>query len=84
MSEKLVNILKEHDVRISKKGNVCLYDFVKNVVESKNPKLYTKKLDKFHKITINNEEYINPKDCIDILKTTNFTAGSILNGSLFL
>ena len=42
--EKLIKVLQGNDVRISKKGNICLNDFVENVVKSKNPKLYMKKI----------------------------------------
>lgn len=70
--EKLKEILQENDVRISTKGNICLNDFVENIIESKNPKLYIKKLITYDKTMINNELYIKPDDCIDILKNTNF------------
>jgi prophage antirepressor-like protein len=70
--EKLIEILEDNDIRISKKGNICLNDFVENIVESKNPKLYIKKLTNYDKIAINDEYYIKPEDCVDILKNTNF------------
>lgn len=70
--EKLIEILRENNVRISTKGNICLNDFVVNIIKSKNPNLYIKKLTDYDKITINNKDYICPDDCIDILKSTNF------------
>lgn len=70
--EKLVELLEELDVRISKKGNINLVDFVENVMKSKNSESYIKKLKNYQSITINDKEYIRPCDCIDILKKTNF------------
>lgn len=71
-SEKLIDILKQNNVRMSTKGNICLYGFVKNIVGSKNPKLYVRKLSDYNKIIINDKPYISLDDCIDILKNTNF------------
>jgi prophage antirepressor-like protein len=71
-SEKLIEILRENNVKISNKGNICLNDFVNNIIESKNSKLYIKKLIGYDKILINNKHYISPDDCIDILNKTNF------------
>src|SRR5579862_8749290 len=70
--EKLVEILQDNDVRISKKGNICLNDFVSEIVESKNPKLYIKRLTDCDKMLIGDDYYIKPNDCIEILKNTNF------------
>jgi len=70
--EKLIKILRNNDVRISTYGNICLNDFVTNVIESKNSKLYIKKLNKYEKIDVKGRIYINPDDCVDILKNTNF------------
>lgn len=64
--KKLIEILKDNDIRISKKGNICLNDFVENVIKSKNPNLYIKKI--LDKITINDDFYIKQEDCIEILK----------------
>ncbi|ANB50165.1 putative Bro-N domain-containing protein [Powai lake megavirus] len=68
---KLIKILEENEVNISNKGNICLNDFVKNVVESKNPNLYMKKL-KYDIIIIKGNKYIKPEDCIDLLKNAKF------------
>lgn len=70
VNEKLIYFLRQNDVRISTKNNICLNDFVENIIESKNPNRYIKKLDYDQKI-INNEPYISPDNCIDILKNTN-------------
>nr|AEX62209.1 uncharacterized Bro-N domain-containing protein [Moumouvirus Monve] len=71
MCQKLIEILKDNEVRISNKGNICLNDFVENIIESKNPDLYIKKLN-YNIIAINNNKYIKPEDCIDLLKKTKF------------
>lgn len=68
--EKIIDILKTNKVRISNKGNICLNDFVKNIVKSKNPDQYIKRL-KCDKIDIRGNDYITPDDCIDIIKKTN-------------
>lgn len=71
-TEKLLEILEKNDVAISNKGYICLYDFVDNIVESKNIDLYIKKLPKdMKKKCIDDEDYISPKDCIRMLKNTN-------------
>lgn len=70
--DKLKEVLEENDVTISKKGNICLYDFVDNIIESKNPKLYIKKLTDYNKMKINGEYYITQEDCVDMLKNSNF------------
>lgn len=70
--EKLIEILKNNDVRISNKGNICLNDFVKNIIKSKNPKLYVNKLNNYDKIEIKGKCYINSNDCANILKNSNF------------
>ncbi|AQN67865.1 putative BRO-N domain protein [Saudi moumouvirus] len=71
MCQKLIEILKDNEVRISNKGNICLNDFVENIIESKNPESYIKKLN-YDIFTINNNKYIKPEDCIDLLKKTKF------------
>ncbi|AGC02440.1 BRO-N domain containing protein [Acanthamoeba polyphaga moumouvirus] len=68
---KLFEILRENNVRISTKGNICLRDFVENIIESKNPSLYIKKL-KYDIIIVKDNEYIKLEDCFDILKNTKF------------
>ena len=70
--EKLIEILRDNDVRISKKGNIRLSDFVNNIIESKNSNLYIKRLTGYDKILIGDEYYINPTVCIEILNKTNF------------
>jgi len=65
-NKKLLKILQNNDIRISNKGNICLNDFVDTIIDSKNPKLYMKKIP--DKITINGDYYIKPNDCIEILK----------------
>lgn len=42
--DKLINILKSNEVRISTKGNICLSDFISNIIGSKNPIQYAKRL----------------------------------------
>ncbi len=69
--DKLIDILKTNKVRISTKGNICLNDFVKNVVKSKNPDQYVKR-QKCDKIDIKGFEYITPDDCIHIIKKSKF------------
>ncbi|AVL94396.1 putative Bro-N domain-containing protein [Moumouvirus australiensis] len=71
MCQKLIEILKDNEVRISNKGNICLNDFVENIIESKNPDLYIKKLN-YKLVTVKNNKYIKPEDCIDLLKKTKF------------
>jgi prophage antirepressor-like protein len=71
-NEKLIELLRADNVRITNKGNICLNDFVRNIVESKNPELYMKRLRGYDKILINNEYYVTPDTCIGILKNTNF------------
>ncbi|AZL89718.1 Bro-N domain-containing protein [Megavirus baoshan] len=71
MSQKLIEILRDNEVRISNKGNICLNDFVENIIESKNPKIYIKKLN-YDLITIKDNKYIKPEDCIDLLKNAKF------------
>lgn len=68
--EKLIDILQDNNIRISTKGNICLNDFVDNIIESKNSKLYIKKLE-YNTMRIRDNMYISPDDCIDILKNTN-------------
>jgi prophage antirepressor-like protein len=59
--DKLMEIMYDYDVKISKKGSIFLYDLVKEVIKSKNPKIYIKKLGDY-------DPYITPYDCIEILK----------------
>ena len=70
--EKLLEILQENDVRISNKGNICLNDFVKNIIESKNPNAYIKKLEDCNKIEINGKYYVSSTDCVKILENAKF------------
>jgi len=65
--KKLVNILESNNVRISTKGNICLNDFVENVIISKNADLYMKKIND-KKLLKDDNYYIEPSNCIDILK----------------
>jgi hypothetical protein len=58
-NDKLIEIMEERDVKISKNGNICLNDFIKNVVKSKNPTQYAKRLDCNVK-TVNGKSYITP------------------------
>lgn len=67
----LIKILKKNNVHISKKGNICLYDFVDKIIKSKNPDLYMKKI-KCKIILIDGEKYIAPKDCVEILGNAKF------------
>lgn len=59
-NEKLIKVLKQNDVRISTKGKLCLNDFVENIIKSKNPELYIKRVP--NKITIGDNCYIKPDD----------------------
>lgn len=69
-NNKLIEILKENNVRISKLGNICLNDLVDNVIQSKNSDGYIKKIP--NKKIIKDNYYITPNGCIEILKNTNF------------
>jgi hypothetical protein len=71
LENKLIAILKYEDIRISKKGHICLNDFVRNIIGSKNPKLYIKRIP--NKIVIDDDYYIKLSDCLKILKQCNFT-----------
>ena len=68
--EKLFEIMKEHDVHITKKGMICLEDFVDNVIGSKNPEQYMKKVD--DKRSIKGKYYIDTQQCMGLLKGTKF------------
>ena len=68
--EKLNNLLRDYQVRISNRGRICLNDFIENVIESKNPKQYMKRL-KYDKFIINDRTYIEPSDCVDLIQITN-------------
>ena len=70
--EFIVEYLKEHDVAITKKNYVCLYDFVTNVIVSKNPKIYINNLTGYGKKCINGKKHVSLDDCIDILYNCNF------------
>jgi hypothetical protein len=63
----MVNILESNNVRISTKDNICLYDFVEKVIQSKNAELYMKKIND-KKLLNDDNYYIKPSKCIDILK----------------
>lgn len=69
--EKLIDILKTREVRISTKGNICLNDFVENIVGSNNPDQYIKR-QKCNKINLKGNDYITPNDCVSIMKKSNF------------
>jgi prophage antirepressor-like protein len=66
---KLIKILKPYGVGITK-GQICLNDFIVNVVGSKSPKLYMRKIN--DKIRIKGNYYIKPCDCLEILRQSNF------------
>lgn len=70
--QKLLQLLRQDNVKITTKGNISLYDLVEKIIKSKNSKLYIKRLTDYDKILVNGNEYISPKDCITILKTCNF------------
>lgn len=66
----LIEVLEENDVHISKKGDICLSDFVENVIESKNPEGYIKKID--DKFKYKGDYYIDENTCLEILNKSNF------------
>lgn len=66
MTEKLVAKLKQLNVGISTKGNVCLNDFVVNVLKSTNPDLYMKKIT--DKKKFGDKFYIEPKKALELVK----------------
>jgi prophage antirepressor-like protein/ribosomal protein L7/L12 len=68
---KLVSILHENKVKMNN-GNVCLYDFVQNVIGSKNPKLYIRNLNNYDKHLVNGNSFISTDDCVKILEKTKF------------
>jgi prophage antirepressor-like protein len=71
--KKLVKVLRDNEVRISNKGNVCLYDLITNVVESKNPKTYVAKMgDKYDMVMIKDKPYVSKEDCANIIKEAKF------------
>lgn len=65
-NKKLIKILQTNDIRISKKGNICLNDFVDNIIESKNSNLYMKRIP--DKIVIKDDYYITSENCLEIMK----------------
>jgi prophage antirepressor-like protein len=68
---KLLDILRDNNVSISSKGNICLNDLVKNVIESKNFQSYINNLD-CAIIKVNGKLYITPSDCMKILEKSRF------------
>ncbi len=69
-NEKLLEELGNHNIRISKKGLVCLNDFVNKIMCSKNPEGYMKKIK--DKVEIKGRYYISEDICVEILEHTNF------------
>lgn len=69
--QKLIEILKNNNVHLSERGEVCLLDLAKNVVQSKNPDLYISNL-KNKTIITDDNDYISLEKCFEILKNTNF------------
>src|ERR1700733_11009340 len=68
IKDKLIEVLKINNVCISNKGNICLNDLVNNIIKSSNSVLYIKKIsDKKIKIKNNNDCYITPDNCLEIL-----------------
>lgn len=71
--DKSIELLKENNVTISRKRNIRLYDLVTNIVESKCPKVYMKKLmDKYDTVEINDKPYIKIDDCVSIIQEAKF------------
>lgn len=62
----LIVILESNNIRISKKGNICLNDLVNNILESKNPENYMKKIKS--KFEHNNKYYVSQETCLEILE----------------
>ncbi len=67
MTKELIKQLQNNNVRISRKGYICLNDFVINIAQSKNPEQYMKKID-CKKIIINDKYYVKENDFMDILE----------------
>lgn len=64
---KFIEILKNnHKIRFSKLGKVCLDDFVINIIESKNKKLYIRRIS--NKILLGDLYYIEVNTAIDLCK----------------
>lgn len=70
--KKLISVLKENNVNVSKKENICLDDVIENIICPKNSDNYKKKLVVDTVVTIHGKEYIYVQDCIDILKASKF------------
>lgn len=69
MSEKkLLKILKDKGVRTTKKGEICLRDFVTNIIEPTDPRNYINSVKCDKRKKIGTRIYITCSDCIDILK----------------
>jgi prophage antirepressor-like protein len=68
--EKLLEVLQNNEVSITKKGYICLSEFVDNIIESKDPKQYVKRLRR-NGLIEKDEEYMSPDTCIDVLKGSN-------------
>lgn len=66
MTEKLVEKLKELKVGISSKGNVCLNDFVINVLKSTNPRGYMKTI--ADKKLFGDKFFITPEKALELVK----------------
>src|SRR2546421_9104413 len=62
---ELKKLLKEHKVNFSKDGCINLHDIVANVLCSKNPSLYIKKVP--NKQIVGNASYITVDDCLQIM-----------------
>ncbi len=65
MSE-LVKVLKTNDVHVSSKGNICLNDFIEEIIGSKNPDQYMKKIK--NKFVYKQKYYITQDACLEILE----------------
>ncbi len=62
----LVEVFKTNDVHVSSKGNICLNDFIEEIIGSKNPNQYMKKIkDKF---VYKKKYYITQETCLEILE----------------
>ena len=69
---KFNEILNKEDVKVSDQGDICLNDFVRKIVGSKNVKSYIDRLPDYKNIVIDNEKYIGFEDCVEILENSKF------------
>ena len=68
--DRLYYILQENNVQISRDEHICLDDFVENVIKSKDPMKYIKRLD-CEKMKIHRKWYVTCDELVNILIKSN-------------